>query len=621
MNSDDGTGMTSCLDRWSRADDVYYEAIVLSSLCVDSDTSPYNVAILPQRIDGVVSTVCGNVTSADPYFLFKNPGQTATALEGVQQTVTYALDIARFDRRIREAAKEAAKKGRGFLRLRYATFNTTMLADWEDVDTMVDNTGADPDSNPEGEVEASVGGGDVRYSGLVIDSFTPEDAVTYPTWATAIVDMTMIGNRFTQRHLDIITKQENGRYFDDAVISLSNDSDDSMDSVISDPNDYGQLCYDVLVKCKPDVEGAPGQKGQPEAWYRATILYNNRELLALEPYDLPTPWYFAPTLEGDIKRFWPRRALADRLIEIQTLYNDAWTLIILASVATSIQTVMVTGPFASMETQAVGLRQFLTSRGATQFTPIPGAFNADGLTWIIENLERVADAIARFSQLGLGGELRGDATATEANGLMQGQQAGSEDYTAEFGLELERMADLSRFLLFINWDAFYEFHGNAITLEKPSDLTMRCQCELNGVRPADTQQASIAKINTLIETLQKLGIQVSPSTRQVNIDAVADTFLGSLNMQSSTANILQEIQPQEGIPNDPNAIPGQAQPAGAVAPPQAGPGSFGPPPALLHQLVTSLQAKMAAGAAVNGAPAASGGPGPNQSPGPMGGPG
>jgi hypothetical protein len=263
-----------------------------------------------------------------------------------------------------------------------------------------------------------------------------------------------------------------------------------------------------------------------------------------------------------------------------------------------------------------GLGNFIFFRGNPTFTPIPAGFQAQGVTWLIANIERVADAIARFSQLGLGGQLRGGATATEANGLMQGQQAGSEDYTADFALELERMADLTRFLLFINWDAFHAFHGKAITLQKPADLTMRCQVEVNGIRPADTPESTIAKIDTLIATLQKLGIQPEPSTRTVNLDAVADVFLNALNMQSSTAKILQERPHHDpNTPQDPSA----PAPAGVSPglPPAGGPPGI-PSPEVLQQLMLGLKAKLAAGPMAGGAGGPDGAAGPPFAPGPMG---
>lgn len=609
--SSDEDGDASNVDRWERADDVYHEAVVLSSLSFIDDAEPYNIAILPQRVDGIVSTVCGNITTPDPYFLFKSPGQSADTLEGLQQTVHYALDIARFDNRIRHCALQAALKGRGVLRLRYETINTGLLADWEDVDTMANDEANDPVASEKGEVERPVSGGEVRYSGLVIDVYKPEDMVCYPTWAVNMVNMTLVGNRFIQRHQDILTKQEMGRYFSDANVTLTNDTD----SIIENPMDYGQLCYDVLVKIKPGDGESLSSKY--EAWYRATILKSNRELLALEPYDLPTPWYFGPGLKTDIDRWWPKRSVADRLIEIQTIYNDAWTLIILATAACAFQNVAVAGYSGQQQTIRSGLGNFIFFRGSPSFTPIPSGFTPQGVTWLIENIERAADAIARFSQVGLGANPDPHTTATATAASVQGQNQGSEDYTAEFGLELERMADSARFLLHMNWDAFYEFHGKAITLLQVDDLIMRCQVEINGKSPADAPQAALAKIDQLIDTLQKLGIQPLPSSRMVNLDALADAVLNVLNLQSSTSKILQEVQ-DPNVPQDPNA-------PGGIPPAQAGPGQdagnvngFPVDPQSIQNVLAGLKAKLAAGAMAGGAGGPVGTtPGPVP-PGPMG---
>lgn len=622
-DGDDGGPCTK--DRWARADAVYYESMILSTLNVDKDSQPYHVSLLPQRVQGISGTICDNITSADPYFLFKSAGQDVNALEGLQQTHTYAFQVAKFDSKIRKTAEQAVRKGRGWTRLRYATVNSDLLADYEDTDMMAVAQGDKPEGSEMGEVTITTNqnpkkGADpieVRYSGLIFDVFKPEDAICYPTWATNPMEMTLVGNKFTQRHLDILTKQDQGRYFADAVISLSNDGDNSAESVISNPNDYGQESYDVLVKCKPGVEGMPDSP-QPECWYRATVLKNNRELLALEPYDLPTPWYFGPGLDTDIDRWWPRRSVCDRLVEIQALYNDAWTMIMLGTAACAITHAYATNWTGAAETVVLdGLRKFIAFKGSPTIGTLPGTFNAEGLTWIAENCERVADSISRFSQVGLGAEQAPNTTATATNATVMGQQAGSENYTKEFGLELERMADLGRNLLYINWDAFYDFHGQAVTLQKPEDLKMRCQIEVNGVRPADTPQATLNKIETLIAALQKLGIQPLPSTRGVNIDSLADVVLNSLNMQSSTSKILEEI-PQNGPSPEGGPVPPGSVPPGVPGGP---PGPNGlPDPQVLCGFAQQLQDHLALQNVANGAPGPSVGAGNGIGPNPLVGP-
>ena len=509
-------------DQWQRAQDVYDEALVLSSLTFIDGVDPYNVALMPQRIDGVVEAVCGPIANSEPYFVVKGRGASGEHLDDIEKTLHYALDQAGFDRRIRESGYMAALRGRGMLRLRYETLSEPHL----DRDVPVDSMAQGSESQ-------------VRYSGLIIDVFKPEDCVVYPTYSESIPEAVIVGHRFIQSRGDAIAKQHSGRYFTDISLPISAENlPNQSQSVIADSEqDGGLLCYDLLVKTIP-----PNQSDIKR--YRVTLLKQTREILAMEDYDLPTPWYFSPAFRYDINSFWNRRSLADRLLEVQTIYNDAYTLIVLCAAASSFTNVAVTNYQGEAQTQKTGIGKFTLFKGNPSFFPIPSQARADILQFVIQSMEHVADSLARISKAGLGMEFRSGATATEVQNVVAGQAAGINEFTANFAVELQRMADFARFVLADNWTAFKQFHGDAVPVNRANEMRARCRIELSGKSGGNTPQALIQKIQMLLGSAKQLGISASPGETRVNADALFSAIVNALDLNISTSRIVEDDHSQ-----------------------------------------------------------------------------
>ncbi len=510
--------MQTRTDQWQRAQDVYDEALVLSSLTFIDGIDPYNVALMPQRVDGVVEAVCGPIANSEPYFVVKGTGASGDHLDDIEKTLHYALDQAGFDRRVREAGYMAALRGRGMLRLRYETLDAVHL----DRDVPVDSMATNEESA-------------VRYSGLVIDVFKPEDCVVYPTYAESIPEALLVGHRFLQSRQDARAKQRSGRYFADLNLPILSENLPGQDpSVVADSGtDGGLICYDLVVKVAP-----PGSESTRR--YRVTLLKQTRELLAMEEYALPTPWYFSPAFRYDINLFWNRRSLADRLLEVQTIYNDAYTLIVLCAAASSFTNVAVTNYQGEAQTQKTGIGKFTLFKGNPSFFPIPSQARADILQFVIQSMEHVADSLARLSRAGLGMEFRSGATATEVQNVVAGQAAGINEYTANFGVELQRMADFARFVLAENWSAFKAFHGTAVPVRQASQMRARCRIELAGKSGGSSPQALIQKIQMLLGSAKELGISPSPGETRVNSDALFAAIVNALDLNISTSRIVEE---------------------------------------------------------------------------------
>jgi hypothetical protein len=193
----------------------------------------------------------------------------------------------------------------------------------------------------------------------------------------------------------------------------------------------------------------------------------------------------------------------------------------------------------------------------------------------IENLERIADGIARLSRAGLGQEFSAGTTATEVQGVLAGQQAGMLEYSSNFAIELERMADFGRWLLAENWEAFSNFHGDAIAVTDPTELRARCTIEVNGKTPSNTPQILLQKLQMMMQMAAQLGIQPIPPTKQIDTNAMFEAGVNAMELNISMEKIIvdgpEPIQPQTdpnsggqpGIPQGPNGA-GQASDLAAI---------------------------------------------------------
>lgn len=572
--------MSSRFDSWNHAQDVYDEVEVLSSLSFLDGAEPYNASLARERVDGVVQDVVGPICSASPYFVFKGMGASNDRMEDAEKTVHYALDLAHFDRKVRDAGQMAGLRGRGMIRCRYQTITDNLLADELEVDTMDAESGDMQTSNEEGEVQTPTGG-NVRYTGLILESFKPEDCIIYPSYVDSIVEATIAGHAFFQRFKNIELKQQMGRYFDDVAPQMSNDAINGSETpVVSEVDNYGVLCYDLVIKAIPPKNQVSG-KARDERRYRVTLQYNNAEILDMEPYELPTLWYFAPGLKYDIGTFYPRRSIMEKLMEFQTIYNDAWSLLIFGSAASAFTNVAVSGFVGQQQSSKTGIGLFTYFRGSPSFTPIPTRFDPNGCIFIIENGERIADGIAGFSRNAQGQQLSGDGTATEAELLNQGQNASLQEKTANMGIELERLADLARFMIAENFEEFKVFHGDAIPVNDPADLRTRISIEINGKTPGKSPQATLQKINTLVSTARSLGVQPIPATKVLSIDGVMEVILNELELSCSTSKVYTDPPPPpqvigpDGQPIPPEIVQQLLAQQGGVPPQAMGRGPSG----------------------------------------------
>ncbi len=533
---------------WAQIEAYYNDQDTPSSLEFLDDVTPYNFPLIQTRVDALVDNLCDGIGGADPIFVFGATDVPEEVRANVEKTVQYALTSAGFTRKIKDVALSAVLKTRGLMRVRYLDVPADNIHDEVDVR----NLNLSP----------------VQYSGLVIDCFRPEDSVVWPLFAEDAVHTSLIGHKFPQRLGDIQARQAAGEYFDDVEVPAGDETGQGVGG--NSPFDDGKYCYDVIFRTRP--EG-----GETDLRYRCTVAYTCRELLAMEEYRLPKPWYFAPGIRYEPNRFWGSRSIAQKMIQVQTVMNDAVTMAVIGSAAAAFPNVVTSGGMQEAQQIRMGIGNLIHVKQPVNMQSVGGnTFNAGAIPMLIELCERIADAIARISQAGMGQDFAPNTTATAAAGAMQGQARGISAVTDNFGDELVRMVDFARYLLAIKFDSFKAYHGDAVPCKSGADLVAHYSIGVNGSAGADPGTV-VQKLELLIDAAQKLQVPLNPME-------MFKAILNALELPVSTSQLL--LQQAAALPGmggangqaGPNGIQPMVGAAGGQVPPGAPGGAPGGQP-------------------------------------------
>lgn len=495
------------------------------------------------RCEALTASIADPIGGADVYYTWTGIGQNPKRMDSNERTFQRAMEDAYFENAVRMMAIQAVLKGRCVMRPRF-------IDDVEDFDddtvlAMSMDTGEIPES-PAGLVQEPIEG-PTKYAGIIFDVIRPEYFMIYPSNELKITKAKTVGHQFTQRYEDIELKQEQGRYFPMSEIQVAQTSEALPNQpvpTVSWADDGPVICYDLIAKLIP-----PGKKKQKR--YRITLAFDQMAVLDMEEYTYPEPWYFSPALRYPDDKFWPEQGIGERLVPLQTIYNDAWTLMMAGGAAGSFPSAIVTGWTGNQVTR-IPFGSFLgVPQTPTNFYPLDSRFNADTASRIIEGVPAIADAVARVSQAGLGSNFAASTTATAVASIQAGQAAGITDYTGAVALELNRMAQFCRFLIVENWETFKAYQGDAIPTENVEDFRGRFKIELNGQAGPDSDTITMQKLTAWLGMMQQLGIQPAgqPQTT-LNIDAVAQFITENMDFSLDTSKLINE-PPEE----DPNANP------------------------------------------------------------------
>lgn len=473
------------------------------SLDFGDDVTAYHIAVLQTSVDALVSNTAGGISFSNPYFAVSGTAMDDNRREAVEQTLNYALKAAGIARKCRASCLNAAMFSRGPLRISYESISK------DDIDSVEDVT------NP-------YQGGE--YEGFVIDEIDPVNFIVYPSSCQSVIDAVLVGDKFIETLGDVWSKQKAGVYYDDVDILEGSDDGSSTDIHAHDAKDMFQGNIRVW-------------DNDRRAWkrYWVVVEISGKNLLKIEEYKLARPLYFAPYIRYQPGRFWPSRSIGARLLDVQTIMNDAATLALVGTASEAFQSAIGSGGMNEQQTK-IGIGTLTETKYPLNLQFTSNRFNPGGVTAVMDLARQNADEITRISRAGYGAGLKKNTTATEAAGVLQGQAEGLSEYRDNFADEMVRMVYLMCQILATNFEQFKAFHKDAILMEDGtgSDLLANWTISANGQDANTSPQTTFGKIELMMRTAKALGIQL-------NTTELFKAVVNTIDLPFSLAKILPEV--------------------------------------------------------------------------------
>lgn len=407
-------------DWWGKVRDVHMGdgATAMRALKGEYGSPKVHMPLSQPRQDALVDQTCSVVLKQDPYMLnVSDEDETADAKQQILQRVWEDAD---FGAAFKSAVDIATDTDIAFLRC-----------------------------CPLGE------------SQIELSVHEPIDVVVWPALPSGWSDVTIAGHRVWKRRRDVQIGKDEGRYYRDdrddrgqdvpgESPSQEEDRHSSYDRSGVSPS-TGPLAADELVELWDVVVWLDLSQLKKEGeefvtqdarWYRATVSKDGRQVLALEPYELSTPWYFTVRLLSN-SEFYPARSIGRNLFPIQQTYDYLWTAAYEGAMTAAKPPII--GPSLADESYTTwSFGDYLKLDGGGGQAPWSPPIKADlsGLFPLIQECKNEADKVANISNNTTGG-VSDDRTATEAGIIAAGVAVGIEARIENATHDLPRMARLT----------------------------------------------------------------------------------------------------------------------------------------------------------------------------------
>lgn len=551
-------------DRWERNEQLYRQEPIATGTEVSGQ--PRHVPIVQPRVDQLVANICGPLFANEPYYVAKGWGMDAGRSQEVESFVHFFNQRAQLDRRYRKGIRLAAKAEPAIVRVHFEDGHA-------DHDT--------PDSDTKVQMKQA-------YVGPAISVIHPKNFVCYPLYVGDIAEAKVTGHRFARRVQEIRERQLSGIYFDAETIYGGEDPQEwnagrskewsltEEASGIVGETDQAVEVWELIVKEDLDGDGF-------EERYLVHLVPDQGFLLSCQRYGaeyedgvcIPysRPWYFELFIhESDDGELYRSNPFVQNLQGIQVTFNEIWNLIVDGSMMAATPAGFTNDRLLHGEFVKYQPGTIYHVDGPLNIVWAAPKFDPGVLPAVLDKLEMLADAASRISQAGIGQNMKAGTTATEAAGVLAGQQVGLDEYRTNAAMCGSQMCDFVRELSFLHFDNLVEAYGEQ--LPGANDLEgMRAKMEKpliwepNGKSGTNSPQQLIEKIQLVLQFAQIFGYNVAE--------------LGKVVLQALDLPVdIDRLMPQPMAPGGMNGMgvpggvggdvpqPGMGQPQGMVGGPQ-----------------------------------------------------
>lgn len=521
---------------------------------------PRCLNITQPRVDQLVGAVCGPLTAQDPYFHAKGYNRDESDVKVNEATVHFLLREAGYERQLRIATRVTCMA-------EPAAFHFQLCLDTGVESRQVTDSAIEPRFNK------------VFPRLLVIH---PKHQVFYPAAVGALDRAVVCGRCLWKTREEIRTLIESGEYLDYEIAPLGENpqSDEAgrrqewsltNETIgITNPDHFLIRCYELIFKKK--LKGDPAPR-----YYRAILAFRQKLLLRIERYEYSRPWLFEHFLHEEYEAYYRANPVTQNLQQIQQAYNDLMNLMIDGSAMCAFpagftQNRMLQELFVKYEVGTIYIVD-----GDPKVEWIKPQFDPTEIPPFLQELKDMADAAIRMSQAGMGSQFKSGMTATEASGILQGQQAGLDEYRANASFSGVQLCEFIRELAYIHFGDLVHTYGDDFPCQDREQLARPLMWEASGKSSENLPQTVINKLQVMMTFFQPF--LENPALMQspyFDMAEVVKVFIDSLNLPVPTDKILRDPQVAAQMLQMQQQ---QQQMAMMGGPPNGAPGGPGPAPA------------------------------------------
>lgn len=491
------TGKGTLPRRWERNEQLYNIDPDATNLNLVDGMASYPIPLWKPKADRIIGTVYKSITGIEPYVQClvssETPGdnEKAARLEKALMTVATAQDGRfGFDRAFRQCLKTAVNTGIAILYVH---------------------------PTPDGSV----------YH----EPIHPKDFCIYPHELGDIKKAKCVGHRYWKLRSEIDELFQSGEYLTDEVGGAdaigerggkSAEFGRTADTPAQNPDDQLIECWQVVRRC---------DLGEGERDYIVCVAKKTQMVLKVLPLEYKTArLYFDIRFDDEYGSFWPASSPGQDTQGIQLIYSDLFNVAIQGGYSAAFPGVAIIGATLNSKVKRWGPGTVWELPAGAQVQVVGNTFNGQFLVGLIPKIEEVADATSRISRLGMSQNLPASTTATAAEGLLQAQDEGKDQYTTFVAPVVAEIFAFLREVLVLHWDRVCHKHGSSLGVIDHGDLQIP-------VRFQPTGKSSSASPSALLQKLQMALTLASAPNTTLDYQAVEKQILQALDLPFDVAGL------------------------------------------------------------------------------------
>lgn len=368
--------------------------------------------------------------------------------------------------------------------------------------------------------------------GLEFDVIHPADFFVAPTYGMPLHLCHLTGHRFQAPMYAVWHKTQTGEYYKDANLGkIAETLGERYGGQPDGKHDYhSQERYNYTVDL---VEGYYyGNVNGEQGVHRFVIHRQSTCLLACKrmPYNRHPYDELRLGQQYDHNVFWPSTSVGRNLLGLQDIYTECHNMLADGSRISAFPPVLVSEGSITRKIQSYLPGQLIPVGAGFSAQTLPVNFDAKAYPELIGQIERVADAVAGISQIGLGQEFSKSTTATEASLLAAVQQQTENAYAMHAAAAVESITEHLHYELIRRHAATFEAAYPGINPEAWGQFQDPVRFEVTGKNAQNTTVALFGK-------LQQLFMMSQDPRTDLKYSAIEKLAVSALQLPTETQSL------------------------------------------------------------------------------------